>query len=396
MNRLSQKIQLKIIINCLLSVGPTYHNYYYYRNRQRFTLTLSQLMAPVCLRKVRMDASVEHIGQLYKDCKPWVVQVIVHNITLLNEQTSHNGTGFIVDSELGLIVTNYHVVSDNPCVTIEFPNNFSEWRFIEGKLSSNADTDTITGKIVYIEPQHDLALIQMRQYVAYSLPNLELSDTVPDVGDEVITIGYPDVHNTIQYGFICSVPHQIDINIGYLFNFDRYSDPNHTYTLHSSPGWPGSSGGPVIDMNGRVIGVHFASLDYKLNIATKLTDVYAFIQKGKHYMNSNLIELLNERQQRFKRPNNLGVILRGFIVQGFTYNAINARDQLEVNDIITAVNETQLTDWRQLTSALDNITDDQNLRLTVMRERRLETGKRILNELNLQIKPQNNINEFYF
>ncbi|XP_054166226.1 probable periplasmic serine endoprotease DegP-like [Oppia nitens] len=330
--------------------------------------------APVtCLRTVRLDASAEYIQQLYNYCNTWVVKI---DVMLDLKGKVSQGTGFLVDGERGLLVTNYHVVADRQNVMIQFANRFYESNVIQGKQLSTDLFFILTGRVVYVEPQHDLALIRMNQYVANSLYYLVLSDSDAQPGDECISIGYSDIYSTLNNGFICSMACINELSLGSLTNFsEKCYDSCHTLTIHTCTGNPGSSGCPIINMNGQVIGIHFGAKNSKINSATKATDIFAFIQRGRQYMDNEFIEIQNDRQKRFKRSFSLGVILTEFIVKGFTYNATQARNLLQVNDIIISVNGIQLTNLNQLTVALNNITSDQQvIHLTVRRETRLEAS----------------------
>ncbi|XP_054166228.1 probable serine protease HtrA1 [Oppia nitens] len=345
-----------------------------------------------------MDTSVKNLDKLINDCSQGIFKLYVPNNLLTK---CREGTGFIVDSQLGLVVTNYHVLLDNQKVILRFYDKFIEKDVIQGKHSSNSTNlvDILTGRVIYVEPQYDLALIRIYNYVSNSLSSLVMSTTDANVGDKCISIGYIDIENTVHYGYVCSMSCRIPLNRGSLTNtIDNYFSSLNMVTVHSATAWPGSSGGPLIDMDCRVVGVLTAIKTYKTNIAIKVSDVKAFIQRGRQYMENDFIKIQNDRQNRFKRSFSLGIILTAFIVKGFTYNTTQARILLQLNDLITSVNGTQLTDLDQLTDALDNITsDEQVIQLTVRRETRLEgTAKRSLNEVNVFINPKiNNNNDIY-
>ncbi|XP_054166227.1 serine protease HTRA1-like [Oppia nitens] len=323
------------------------------------------------LRTVRLDTSAEHIEKLYNDCKTWIVKIDVP-VDIYGKVT--HGTGFIVDGERGLLITNYHVVADKQDVIIQFLNTYYESNVIQGKQLSTKLFYKLTGRVVYVEPQHDLALIHMNQYVANSLSSLVLSYSDAEPGDECISIGFTNIESTLNNGFICSMACINELSLGSLMNFsEKCTDYCHTLTIHTCTGSSGSSGCPIINMNGQVIGIHFGAKNSKINSATKVTDIFEFIEKGLQYMDNEFIEIQNDRQKRFKRLFSLGVILTEFIVKGFTYNATQVRQLLQVNDIIISVNGIQLTDLNQLTGALNDITSDQQvIHLTVRRETRLE------------------------
>lgn len=134
------------------------------------------------------------------------------------------GTGFFIDTE-GRIATNLHVIHGGEKVQVKL-----------------LDGTVLEVKRVYaIDRERDLAIIGIE--TPRKLRPLELADSDPiSAGDKVIAIGNPlgILEYTVSDGLISSV---------------RKVSPKLTVLQISAPISQGSSGGPLFDEQGRVIGV---------------------------------------------------------------------------------------------------------------------------------------------
>ena len=142
-----------------------------------------------------------------------------------------SGSGFIISDD-GLAITNNHVVTG--AATIEV--------FIGGD-----DSTAYNAQIVGVSECNDLALIQIA--TDETLPYLEWVDEPPTVGTEVYAAGFPlgDPEYTLTRGIIAKAKTQI---ADYIVAVD--SAIEHDANLQ-----PGNSGGPLVDVNGRLVGVNF-------------------------------------------------------------------------------------------------------------------------------------------
>jgi len=139
------------------------------------------------------------------------------------------GTGFAI-SEDGTILTNYHVIEGSSKVTVNFPE---DGRFL-------AD-------VVETYPEIDLAVLQVE---ADGLPFLELADQLSEEQGELITfIGNP-------LGFL-------DIaNEGTILEYYQLKDWDKPVMMIQAPIYRGNSGSPVLNEEGQVIGVVFATMKH--------------------------------------------------------------------------------------------------------------------------------------
>ncbi|WP_209122191.1 S1C family serine protease [Alkalihalobacillus sp. BA299] len=136
-------------------------------------------------------------------------------------QADHaKGTGFAVSPD-GLIITNHHVIDGKGKFIVSFPNG-----------------DLYEGTVIDSNEELDLAFVHVS---ANDVPYLTLEDKSGKIGDEIYVIGNPLMHS------------QIVTNGQIIENEDRLQ-----VLKISAPIYSGNSGSPVINENGKVIGVVYA------------------------------------------------------------------------------------------------------------------------------------------
>ena len=138
------------------------------------------------------------------------------------------GSGFIVDAS-GLIVTSHHVVKGAESVTV----TLQDGRALEARIAG-------------IDPKTDLALLEVD--AGGSLPVVEFGDSDRTrVGDWVVAVGNPfGLGGTVTAGIVSGRGRDIG------------SGPYDDYLQLDAPINRGSSGGPLFDRSGRVVGVNTA------------------------------------------------------------------------------------------------------------------------------------------
>lgn len=142
------------------------------------------------------------------------------------------GSGFILSSD-GYIVTNYHVVESASQIQVTL-----------------GDERKFSARVVGTDAQTDLALIKVE---ATGLPVVEFGDSAAlQVGDWVIAIGNPlGLTHSVTAGIISAKGRNI-------FNEENLAYGEFLQTDAAIN--PGSSGGPLFDLQGKVVGVNSAVL----------------------------------------------------------------------------------------------------------------------------------------
>ena len=138
------------------------------------------------------------------------------------------GSGFIIDAS-GLIVTSHHVVRGAESVTV----TLHDGRELEARVAG-------------ADPTTDLALLEVD--VGEALPVVEFADSDRTrVGDWVVAVGNPfGLGGTVTAGIVSGRGRDIG------------SGPYDDYLQVDAPINRGSSGGPLFDRSGRVVGVNNA------------------------------------------------------------------------------------------------------------------------------------------
>ena len=154
-------------------------------------------------------------------------------------QRALEGTGFVIGD--GLVMTNAHVVAGTEDVGVEV-------------VDSGGDVDLLGGEVVLYDPRVDIAVLRIRGLDA---PELVFRPQPARAGEDAIVLGYP------LDGPFDAEPAKIRQRIT-LNGPDIYDDgevSRDVYTVRAMV-QSGNSGGPMIDVNGQVIGVVFgAALD---------------------------------------------------------------------------------------------------------------------------------------
>ena len=136
------------------------------------------------------------------------------------------GSGVIVDGKRGLVITNFHVVQEAQAVEVGLK-----------------DGRKLAAQPVALAPKLDLAILHID---AKDLPQLELGDSSKlDVGDYVVAIGNPfGLGQTVTSGIVSATSRPLVAN-----------DPRR-FIQTDAPINPCNSGGPLIDLDGKVVGIN--------------------------------------------------------------------------------------------------------------------------------------------
>jgi len=157
------------------------------------------------------------------------------------EQKIAAGTGFLVSAD-GYIVTNKHVVSEKGADYTVYLNN------------EENRGEKIKARVVALDPNNDLAILKIEKS---NLPFLTFSDSSKlQVGQTVITIGYAlgEFDNTVSKGVISGLARTITAGGG----FSAPAESLKNLIQSDAAVNPGNSGGPMLDLDGNVIGVNVA------------------------------------------------------------------------------------------------------------------------------------------
>ena len=167
------------------------------------------------------------LPDIYKKVIPSVV-----SISAANGASTSTGTGIIMSSD-GYIITNYHVVSSAQQIVVLL-----------------TDGQEYTACQVGGDETSDIMVLKID---ATGLAPAEFGDSdAAEVGDSVVAIGDPlgiELRGTMTDGIICGIKRDVDVG-------DRTMSLMQTNAALNS----GNSGGPLVNMEGQVIGINTIKL----------------------------------------------------------------------------------------------------------------------------------------
>jgi len=236
------------------------------------------------------------------------------------------GSGFVVSAE-GLIVTNQHVVSGG-----------DEQDFF---VVAGENSEPIKVEKIYRDEINDIALLKVANT---SLKVIPLGDSsVLKVGQTAIAIGNPlgSLSNTVTVGSISALNREVDVS-GDTF---RFSSKTHFDVIQTDAAInPGNSGGPLINSNGEVIGVNFATISGadNLSFALPINLVKTRIDELNEYGDFRLPFLGVEFQRRLVFYKNEGIV--GAVVMRVVENSPAEKAGIQRGDVIVEYSGKSLED----------------------------------------------------
>ena len=156
----------------------------------------------------------------------------------INDDWRGNGSGLII-SKSGYIITNYHVIEDASDIEVEF--------------IVNEEVQKFNAEIVQSDKVNDLAIIKIFDMNFDGLNELayNFKTRTSDVGTKVYAYGYPMA--------LSLMGKEIKITDGMISSKSGIDGDITTYQI-SATIQPGSSGGPLFDDKGNLIGINSSGL----------------------------------------------------------------------------------------------------------------------------------------
>ncbi|TYB31184.1 MAG: DegQ family serine endoprotease [Candidatus Mcinerneyibacterium aminivorans] len=310
------------------------------------------------------DKELEHskFYNVYKEAMPAVVNISAEKVVQMDNsmydmfeeffgkrfsperKMQSMGSGFIINKK-GYIVTNNHVVSQAEDIVV--------------KLSDGKEME---GKIVGTDPETDIAVIKIEGDENLPIIKLGNSDKIK-IGDWVLAIGNPfGLERTLTKGIVSAKGRDIQ-GITKFANFIQTDAAINR----------GNSGGPLLNINGEVIGINTAKAGgtaqnigfaIPINMAKKV--VTQLISKGKvdrAYLGIMGQSIDNQTQEALDLDVNYGVIVRE-VDKGSPADKGN----LKVGDIILRVNNKKVENMNTLAREIGLSEPGAKVELTVLRD----------------------------
>ena len=178
-------------------------------------------------------------AEVVRDVTPSTVLIT----TSLDDQPVSGGTGWVLDAEEGLIVTNSHVVSGGDSHDVKLGN----------------ETKSRSAKVLGAAPCEDLALLRVKNRRGMKTLSLGSQDEL-EQGETAVAIGFPA--NASTEDKLTSTTGSVSVVRSSYKPPDVLDVPRLTNVVQTDAAVnPGNSGGPLVDLDRRLVGVNVAGFD---------------------------------------------------------------------------------------------------------------------------------------
>ena len=295
----------------------------------------------------RAESLPENLASLVQVASPAVVSIsVVRERSSDGQDGRFQGSGFVVDAS-GFVVTNNHVVEKAREIYVSF-----------------ADGRRRAATLVGVDRKSDLALLRVPAgSTSQALPLGDSDDTKP--GDWVLAIGNPfGLGGSVSAGIVSARNRQLDS--------ETYDDFIQTDAAINR----GSSGGPLLNLKGEVVGVNsalispnggsagvsFAIPANTLRFVVSRLKAKGNVQRG--WIGANVLDLTPDLAEAFDRPSAAGALVGDVVASGPA-----AKAGLVPGDIITQVGTRPVSDSRQVQRLIAEAEAGSALTLSLLRKR---------------------------
>lgn len=315
------------------------------------------------------------VREVTEECLPSVVTIATVSKQELSNffggtqeyETEAAGTGVIIgtnDEEL-LIATNYHVVYDATSLSVGF-----------------IDESTVDASIKGLDKENDLAVISVKlsdisddTMSGIKIAEINTADE-PQLGDQVVAIGNAlGYGQSVTSGYISAKGRSLTLSDG--VNTYEATDLIQTDAAINA----GNSGGALFNMNGELIGINEAKVSSSsgstsvegMGYAIPISKAQPILEKlmtmetkekvsddEKGYLGVTLANVTDDVSKMYNMP--VGVCVTE-VIEGSP-----AEDAgILAGDVITAVDDTTVETYDDITGQLDYYASGEKVTLTVMR-----------------------------
>jgi len=211
------------------------------------------------------------------------------------------GSGFFIDKK-GLILTNKHVLVASPKVNYQIITN---------------DERKFDAEIISSDPLNDIAILKIKDFENYEFPFLQLGDSSHlELGQFVLAFGnvLGVFKNTVSFGIISGLSRAVKAR------------PDPKEPIQEMRGLiqtdvainPGNSGGPLVDSNGKVIGINVAvvfgaqnvSFAIPINPAKRdIADIKKFGRIVRPFLGIRFLSINKELKEKLHLPVDFGILI---------------------------------------------------------------------------------------
>ncbi|MCH7792269.1 MAG: trypsin-like peptidase domain-containing protein [Planctomycetes bacterium] len=324
-------------------------------------INIAQTTAQIRLARLQIedDDILERINRAVRSVAQAVEPSVVHIEALRpsrGQRRVSSGAGWVFDDQ-GHIVTNAHVVGDSLKIDVQF-----------------SDGREVSAVIVGTDEYTDIAVLRASTRSGM-FPITRATREPPKIGDRVFAFGSP-------FGFKFSMSEGIVSGLG--------RNPRSAVEISGFANFiqtdaavnPGNSGGPLVDVSGRLIGMNVAiatgsqtdgsidgsgqsaGISFAIPLATIESVATQIIESGKvargyfgiRYNGSWIVDVSDARTRR-----------SGVAVTSVQEDGPAWRGGMRTNDVIVEINGQRITDTDMLRSSIAPLRPGQRMRVRVWR-----------------------------
>lgn len=307
------------------------------------------------------DSELDRLNRAFVNlashARPAVVQIRTTGAeNAAPESPGTRGSGFIIDSK-GFVLTAHHVID--------------KAKEIEIRL---ADTQRLPARVIAADAQIDVAILKID--TDKELPILALADSEKiAVGDLALVFGYP-------FG------RESSMNLGIVSRAGRSypGSASFEFIQTDAGGYPGGSGGPLLNSNGHVIGmITMASERGNMGFATPINVIKSIVPRlanGEKFAWGWLGVQMSDIS--LEQATSLGISpAKGVVVSSVLPGQPAARGGVQKQDVILSVNDRQVENTRDVTRMIGGLEAGEVVQLTILRK-----GKNMQLSVPLGARPE--------
>ena len=262
------------------------------------------------------------------------------------------GSGFIISPD-GYILTNNHVVDGATKVDVHY-----------GADADGNGGHTVSAKIVGRDPATDIALLKID--AGSGLPNVPLGDSDRiRKGDWAIAIGNPfQFENTLTVGVISAKGRSLGLSQE-TQSFENFIQTDAAINF-------GNSGGPLLNINGEVVGINTAIRGggaQGLGFATPINTAKRLLPELKNgkvirgYLGMGIVPVTDDVKDSFKLSE-----ARGALVQNVEAGKPAERAGIQPGDVIVEIDGRKINTNRELIDYISYLPVGSKVNITVIRD----------------------------
>lgn len=264
-----------------------------------------------------------------------VYNSVVYVGTYYGSQLAGSGTGFVykTDEEYGYVITNHHVISGNYSVKV-----------------TNNDGQVVDAKVLGSDEYADIAVLQIPIDAVMSVATIGES-SILELGDTVFAVGSPlgsKYMGTVTKGILSGKDRLVNVTLS-----SGYYVMNVLQTDAAVN--PGNSGGPLVNMNGDVVGIismklvedEIEGMGFAIPIEVAMSYVEQ-LEKGKQVerpiMGIEYADVTSMYSLYLHRINLSSKIKYGVVITDTPDGYPASKAGLQKGDVIIAIDDEKITD----------------------------------------------------